>query len=259
MASVILFIGAVGIVAIFLFFAFRKQHPKTIPSMAGQRKILDKHVSFFKDLSDVEKTHFCNRVNDFLHEKTITGIKVDIDDMDRVFVAAAAIIPIFYFPDWKYRNINEILLYPTSFSRDFMLEGEGRNIAGMVGTGPMQNVMILSRTALREGFLSSGGTFNPAIHEFVHLIDKSDGATDGVPEVLLRHGYSLPWIRRIREEIRKIEQLKSDVNPYGAISDAEFFAVAAEYFFNQPAQMKDKNPGLYKMLQEIFGHEEKEN
>ncbi len=63
---------------------------------------------------------------------------------------------------------------------------------GMVGDGPMQQVMILSQHALREGFSNKTDKQNTAIHEFVHLIDKTDGATDGIPEVLLQNQYTLP-------------------------------------------------------------------
>ena len=45
---------------------------------------------------------------------------------------------------------------------------------------------------------------------------------------------------------------KSDINPYGATSKVEFFAVAAEYFFERPKLLKRKHPKLYKKLSIFF-------
>ena len=123
----------------------------------------------------------------------------------------------------------------------------------MVGNGYMNGQMILSRAALIKGFSNSGGKENTAIHEFVHLLDKSDGATDGIPENLLAHEYVMPWLKMIHQEIGKIEEGRSDINPYAATSEAEFFAVAAEYFFQKPDEFKHKHPELYAMLNQIFG------
>lgn len=112
--------------------------------------------------------------------------------------------------------------------------------------------MILSRHDLRNGFLNPADTSNTAIHEFVHLIDKSNGATDGLPEVLLQHRVALPWIHRMHTEIQKIASGNSDINPYGTTSEAEFLAVAAEYFFKQPRLMQEKHPELFGILEQMF-------
>jgi len=250
--AVFLFIVAVITVVIFLFFAFRKVRPEKVPDIPVQKTILQQYVRFYRQLDADRKSIFEDRVNRFLLKTRITGVKTEIDDMDRVFVAAAAIIPIFAFRDWEYRNIHEVLLYPDAFTRNFRIEGAGRDTLGMVGNGPMQNMMILSRKDLRDGFLFEGNDSNPAIHEFVHLIDKTDGATDGLPEILLHHSYALPWIHRMNEEIQKIHAGQSDINPYGASNEAEFLAVVAEYFFNQPEKMSQRHPELYNMLKSIF-------
>jgi Mlc titration factor MtfA (ptsG expression regulator) len=40
---------------------------------------------------------------------------------------------------------------------------------------------------------------------------------------------------------------------YGAINEAEFFAVATESFFEKPEQMNEHTPDLYKLLREFYG------
>ncbi len=163
-------------------------------------------------------------------------------------------IPIFSFPGWKYPNLHEVLVYPGHFDDTFSLE-EGnadRNILGMVGSGALHKMMVISQHALRDGFSNKTDQENTAIHEFVHLIDKTDGDIDGVPELLLDKQYARPWLKLMHEEIEAIRQNESDINPYGATNEAEFFAVAAEYFFERPVLFKQKNPELYALMERIF-------
>ncbi len=84
------------------------------------------------------------------------------------------------------------------------------------------------------------------------MLDKSDGATDGVPENMMAHEYTLPWVKMMHEEIERIEANKSDINPYAITNQAEFFAVVSEYFFEQPELLKDKHPELYLILSKTF-------
>ncbi|MNL83823.1 Protein MtfA [compost metagenome] len=56
----------------------------------------------------------------------------------------------------------------------------------------------------------------------------------------------------IHEEMHKIEQGKSDINPYAITNEAEFFAVVSEYFFEKPDQFKSKHPELYESLSTMF-------
>lgn len=175
-----------------------------------------------------------------------------VEEIDKVYVAASAVIPTFGFPDWEYININEVLLYPDSFNHDFEQQGTDRSILGMVGTGAYEDVMILSQHELRQGFLNKTGKGNTAIHEFVHLVDKTDGSTDGVPEFALQHNYVLPWLDLVHKKMKQILANRSDIDPYGAANQAEFFAVVAEYFFERPDLLKEKHPDLYEVLSSIF-------
>jgi len=216
------------------------------------KPILLQNISFYRELDDAGKLLFEQKVNSFLAGITIEGVGTVVDDTDRVMIASSAVIPIFGFKDWEYRNLTNVILYPDTFDGEFQFEGGSRNILGMVGSGYMNGQMILSRAALIKGFSKSAGKENTAIHEFVHLLDKSDGATDGVPENLLAHEYVLPWLKMIHQEIHKIEAGKSDINPYAVTNEAEFFAVVAEYFFQKPTELRHKHPELYEILSTIF-------
>jgi Mlc titration factor MtfA (ptsG expression regulator) len=251
MQVILLVISILILIAVFVPFLTKKK-PLLQPAFETERKILQQYVLFYQKLSVDEKKRFEDMLQKFLQKVRITGIKTVVEDMDRVFIAAAAIIPIFAFKDWQYSTIHEVLLYPDSFTNDYHIDGKGRNTLGMVGTGPLQYEMILSQKDVRNGFLNHTDKSNTAIHEFVHLVDKADGDTDGLPLALLPHRYSVPWLNRIHQEIKQIKSGNSDINPYATTNEAEFLAVAAEYFFEQPHLMQEKHPELFAMLMQIF-------
>lgn len=217
------------------------------------REILLQEVQFYHSLEAEEKTRFELKVQEFLLNCRITGIQTDVTLTDKLLVAASAVIPIFGFDSWKYTNIREVLLYPAMFNESYEFEGESeRRILGMVGNQSMEGIMILSKEALRLGFRNESDKQNTAIHEFVHLIDKTDGEIDGLPKVLMDKQYALPWINLMNQEIDRIYAGKSDINPYGGTNRAEFFSVISEYFFERPKLLEEKHPELYALLEKIF-------
>ncbi|MFD2285507.1 peptidase [Pedobacter petrophilus] len=245
----------IPIFLIVLYFILRKKKPAIEPLTDTDRKILDDYVGYYHNLDSTDKLKFEQKIAEFFSTVKIEGVGLDMTTLDELLIASSAVIPIFGFADWQYKNLGSVLLYPDTFNKDFQFEGDERNIAGMVGTGYMNGQMILSRAALRHGFSKSAGKENTAIHEFVHLLDKSDGATDGVPENLMGHEYTLPWVKMMHAEMEKIEDNKSDINPYAITNEAEFFAVVSEYFFEKPELLKDKHPDLYHALSRIFAQQ----
>ena len=214
--------------------------------------ILNQEVSFYNSLSQEEKKRFEYKVQEFLLNCRITGIETSVDTTDKILVASSAVIPIFEFNDWKYSNIHEVLLYPSMFNEEFDTKGSERAILGMVGSGYMEGKMILSQQALKHGFKNESDKKNTAIHEFVHLIDKTDGSIDGIPSLLLEKQYAIPWIDLINKKIEEIYEGESDINPYGGTNRAEFFSVVSEYFFERPKLLAHNHPDLYKLLESVF-------
>jgi len=214
--------------------------------------VLEEHVLFFKKLSSSDRKIFEEKVKQFLENVIITPVNTAITDTDKLLIGAGAIIPVFRFPSWEYLNLKEVLVYSDTFNMDFQSEGEGRDIAGLVGTGVYNGKMLLSLEALRSGFENTTDKRNTVIHEFVHLIDKTDGETDGIPELLLDKQYVLPWLDLMHKEMKSILEDKSDIDDYGLTNQAEFFAVAAEYFFERPDLLEEKHPQLFAMLQKMF-------
>lgn len=248
---------AFSILAAFIYWLFR---PKPLAPLADfpvkWRKQLERRVNYYQALSTEDRGRFEYRLQRFLQQVTVTGIGTEVTDYDRVLVAASGIIPTFGFEHWNhYPRLREVLLYKDTFRfGDFSTEGEDRRIAGMVGGGFLSGKLLLSRPALRQGF-ERAGRGNTGIHEFVHLLDMADGETNGVPAYFLEHSYLIPWVEMMRSAMAAIEREESDIDDYALTNKAEFFSVAAEYFFNRPHAFADKHPELFRLMEKIFSQD----
>ncbi|WP_025564298.1 zinc-dependent peptidase [Psychromonas sp. SP041] len=231
---------------------FSSKKPEPIPFLADWRLFLTENVNFYKVLSEADKKLFEQRIILFLNTTEIVGNGLEVTEEDGLLVAASAIIPVWKFPKWHYFNLQTVILLPSSFNYDIMTSQPDSYIEGMVGTGMMHGKMLLSRNALHYGFSNNKDKRNVGIHEFVHLIDMADGDCDGFPERLKEFSFSIPWLNLVREKISEIETKKSNINPYGATNNAEFFSVASEYFFERPKQLKHKHPKLYQALSDFY-------
>jgi Mlc titration factor MtfA (ptsG expression regulator) len=240
------------IIILIIVFVFQPKRKPLFVLPENYEELLNDYVRFYSRLDGEGKKLFVDKLHRFLSTVKITGANAEAEDLDLLLIGAAAVIPVYFIRDWEYVNLREVLLYPGHFNTEFEQYGHERTISGMVGTAHLQNVMILSKWELRQGFINSQSTHNTAIHEFVHLIDKMDGVLDGVPEILLERKYVQRWKQLLELTMEQIRNGNSDINPYGATSAVECFAVISEYFFEQPELCKANHPQLYEMLERIF-------
>ncbi|HEV7330397.1 MAG TPA: zinc-dependent peptidase [Flavisolibacter sp.] len=252
MITVLQILFVLSLITLLIILVFKQRRVATFAMPEGYQDILQDYVLFYAKLDDAGKRKFEDRLQRFLVSVKITGANAEVEDLDRILVGAAAAIPVYYIPDWEYVNLREVLLYPGNFNNDFEQYGHERTISGMVGTGALQNVMILSKWELRQGFIHADTDRNTAIHEFVHLVDKMDGTLDGVPEILLPRKEVPHWKELLEQTMLQVRQGVSDIDPYAATSPVECFAVIAEYFFSQPEKFAALHPELSQMLQLIF-------
>lgn len=241
------------LILLIILIAFRIGRPKLHSQLPeNYKELLTDYVKFYRNLDDAGKEAFEKRIEQFLSAVKITGVNAEVEDLDRILLASGAVIPVFAVSDWQYINLHEILVYPGAFNADFDQHGTDRSIAGMIGTGALQNVMVITKWQLRQGFINNNDNRNTAIHEFVHLVDKMDGTTDGVPEIILERKYTERWKQLMNATIVQMKAEGSDIDMYAATNTAEFFAVISEYFFEQPELLKLHHPEIADMLERIF-------
>lgn len=247
-----------------LYFFFRKKKDPAVPEIEPEdndfpdqwRVILEEKVEYYRSLTPDKKEHFEDDIVQFFNTVTIEGVKTEVDITDKLLVASSAVIPVFGFPEWQYHFLKYVILYPGSFDRNFKFDNKSEYITGMVGDGVMEGRVILSKSSLHLGFSNSRDKKNVGIHEFIHLLDKQDGAIDGIPTFLNENEYILPWLELIRKETAKIHTGENDdINPYGATDQVEFLTVTGEYFFEHPHLLEKNYPELYQLLSKAFNQD----
>ena len=213
--GILLIIALIGIGIFLVLKIFRNPGVDIKDFSSRWRGILLEEVAYYRKLSPKERTRFELSILEFFQKVRITGVETKITDEDRLFVACSAVIPLFGYPGTAFDNISEVLIYNSRFNRDYQTHGkEDRNILGMVGSGAMNRHMILSKPALRKGFTSNKSQ-NVGIHEFVHLLDKADGSTDGIPQFVLQKKEVEPWLDIVEEARRAI--ISGDSSPTKAL------------------------------------------
>ena len=100
---------------------------------------------------------------------------------------------------------------------------------------------------------------NVVYHEFAHKLDMQDGAADGTPPLETRQEVRR-WVEVCEKEFTELRARVARGKPtfldaYGATNEAEFFAVATEYFFDKPRQMERREEALYRLLADFYGQE----
>lgn len=226
---------------------------KELPPWQSQwSDFLTEKVAFYRVLNAEDKRLFEQRILLFLETTNVEAGQFEVSDNDCLLVASSAIIPVWGFPNWHYFNLKTVFLLPASFNQGFECGQPDSLITGMVGTGPMAGKMALSKPALYRGFENTRDKQNVGIHEFVHLVDMSDGECDGYPERLKEFTFSIPWFELVACKTEAIQRKKSNIRDYAASDRVEFLAVASEYFFERPKMLKDKHPQLFDSLTEFY-------
>ncbi|MFP4164166.1 MAG: zinc-dependent peptidase [Chitinispirillaceae bacterium] len=213
-------------------------------------KVLLKRVAFYAILSEEMKVRFRERVHRFILCKPIVGYQTTIDDEMKLLVASSAVMLTLAFERWNFNYLDGVMLVDNVSESDFS-HNEG-NVLGQLQTENFRSKMILSKSALVQGFRNMEDNCNVGIHEFAHALDHADGEIDGIPRMIMPESMIEEWTTLMGSKIKDIYNGKSEINEYGATSEAEFFAVISEYFFEKPYLMKQKHPQMYELLSKAF-------
>lgn len=243
-------------IALGLFLGYKKLMPSDKGYKDEQRRpfpklwreILTERVAFYNRLSSRDKTEFERKVHVFLLNVRICGMETEVTHVDKILIAAGAVIPIFRFSKWNYANLEEVQLYPDKFG----IPGSDKMANGLVGWGAMEGKMMLSRKAVHHGFYDNTDNQNVVIHEFIHILDKQDGKIDGILGTVMNELDIMPWLHVINLKMNEIDFGTTSIRNYGATNQAEFLAVVSEYFFENPEKLRNEHPDLYNALDSFY-------
>lgn len=232
---------------------------------------------FLAALDDQEGAQLLARSAWLLASKSINGAQgLDVTDAMRLSIAAQASLPILNLTPSLYEGWNEIIVYPAGFriprsrqDADGVVHEYIEDAAGEAWDG---GPVILS---WEDAQLSDGG-FNVVIHEFAHKLDMRSGPADGVPPLppgIARRDWETTLLAAYDDFCARVDAAEeaaerqgeqaldafgdefieeNGLDPYGAESPGEFFAVMSETFFEDPHTLRAAYPALYALMTRFY-------
>ena len=228
---------------------------------AAWRKIIDRNVPFVRYLSPADRKELEGDVMIFLSEKNFEGAGgLEMTDEIRVTIAAQACILLLHRVTDYYQGLYSIIVYPSVYiAPQKVQEGRGIILEGMqprLGESWTRGAVVLSWDDVLAGAADIHDGHNVVFHEFAHQLDAQDGSMDGAP-ILSDHSMYATWARVLGEEYKRLQQdtalgKVTLLDQYGATNPAEFFAVATEFFFEKPQQLRQQLAQLYEELRGFY-------
>lgn len=221
---------------------------------------MEKNVPLYNRLSSEDRKELLGHVQVFLAEKRFEGGGgFVVNDRVRVTIAAQACILILHRKTDYFPGLSSIIVYPSEYIAPLHSVDE----CGVVTEGTDQRsgesvrdgALVLSwEDVLAEGIDVHEG-YNVVLHEFAHQLDAEEGITADIP-----------WEQELEDcagdtiLVREYRRLRKDdargaatvLDPYGAESPEEFFAVATEAFFQTPLPLRKHHPELYGELARYY-------
>ncbi len=227
-----------------------------------QLQILRESVPYYRLLSDEHRERLAAMVHTFIREKEFVAHHgVEIDDEVRITIAGMACLLLVGIPHLGvYPNVREVIVRPQQFGDEVEAIGpDGRKytIRNMrIGEAWYRGPIVLAWNNVLRAVAAPCDGYNVVFHEFAHAIDGLTGTTNGSPPMETPE-QAADWSRVFSDAFDKFMEANrlgesTFLDPYGASSPAEFFAVVTEHFFEQPRQMLRRHRPLYEQLKRFY-------
>ena len=231
----------------------RWRHGKILqtPLSAARRELLREHVAAYRHFDEAQRQKFEDAVRILVAERTWEGCEgLELTDSMQYVIAGHASLMVMGVDGYFFDSVNVILVFPHVIERT-----RDGVTSSAVGEAWDTGGVIVSWSEVLQSHRAGDGR-NVVIHEFAHHLDGRDGEMGG----------SIPFSNRRDQQrwdevsAREFDQLVHEVergeptllDPYGATDPAEFFAVASECFFEQPAEMKRQHAELFDLLSRFY-------
>jgi Mlc titration factor MtfA (ptsG expression regulator) len=222
--------------------------------------ILERNLAHYRHLAPDEQRRLRDNVQVFVAEKNWEGCGgLVLTDEMKVTIAAHACLMTLGIEGEPFAGLLSILVYPRGYVVPEQRWYEGWSIGGETsrfGEAWYRGPVILSWAEVRRDARHPGEGRNLVWHEFAHQLDMLDRSTNGtppLPDPLQRRRWHEVMTAEYEQLIEDAEEGRATLlDTYGAESEAEFFAVATECFFDCPAELREGHPRLYDLLREYY-------
>jgi Mlc titration factor MtfA (ptsG expression regulator) len=226
---------------------------------ADGAELVAQHLAIWPLLDDDERQRLLDITDELLSRKRWEAARgFHLDDTVRVVIAAQAAVLVLGLSTEHYRKVSGIVVHPSTVHTSGVRPGPSLGtvsadrlaVLGLAqdGRGP---VVIAWDQALAGAHRLEHG-HNVVLHEFAHKLDMLDGTIDGTP--LLPRDLRADWVRVCSDVYQDLVAgvPRPPMRWYGATNPGEFFAVATEVFFEQPAELAAFEPELYDVLTRFY-------
>lgn len=224
------------------------------------RRAIRESVSAYDSLTEAERAKLEQDVRLLVAEKSWEGARgVRISAVMKAVIAAQAGLLVLNRSVDDFRRLHTILVYPSAYrakhkrvEAGIVVEGD----SGVLGESWPAGTVVLSWEDAREGGRFGSDGRNLVLHEFAHQLDMADHVVDGTPVLDDRKEYAR-WVEVMTTEFNALRKGLgrggTDIlDAYATTSEAEFFAVATEVFFERPAELMARHPALYGVLRDYY-------
>jgi MtfA peptidase len=225
------------------------------------RGFLSANFTHYDWLSPAEKSRLDGLTQILVAEKNWEGCNgLAMTEEIKVTIAAEAGLLALGLKEEFFESIISVLVYPSSYvARETVYRPGGVVLEGKshrLGEASSIGAIALSWPDVLEGGRVADDGFNVVFHEFAHALDLQGHGFDGAPLLENRAQYQT-WAEVMTAEYhRLISRTRRGANtlldPYGTVSEAEFFAVSTECFLEQPLPMEHEHPKLYELFRNFF-------
>jgi len=228
------------------------------------QSIIRANVPICQKLPTALRNRLHERILVFMTEKTFVGQGgFIVTEKVKLIVAAQACLLQLGRDGPLYPLLDTIHVFENAFDG---LHVEGDDVELDIDHGRVIGLTWLSGPIALSWNHSANGAYDPidghnvVFHEFAHQLDMESGFIDGVPVMENADSFAV-WCKVMEREHQRLKtsvalakdrgedpNVTSLINPYGAHSLEEFFAVTTETFFENPGPLQLAHPELYEQF-----------
>ena len=233
---------AIGVVYALLRDKKPLRHSRGKGMRPEHKAIMARYAIHYQRLDAAGKERMERIASAFLREKEWQGAGMPVKEEQKVMISACAAQLLMGFPDLVLQHFDRIIVYPDAYRSP----KSGRMHLGEVRPGP--GIIIISWEDFVHGYAHSRDAHNVGLHELAHALWFEDMNEDDEHHFLDRRLLA-DWNQLATQHVARIKRNEPHFfRDYAGTNQAEFFAVAVEYFFERPTEFKKSEPDLYAAL-----------
>lgn len=224
---------------------------------AEERAALDDWLPFARALPGTLRDRLERLTAIFVGEKEFVGCGgLTVTPEMKVAIGAQACLLVLGRDTHVYDRLRSVLVYPSQFvvpgewqDEHGVVTEEARTLAGE--SWDVSRVILSWEDVDSRG--APGEAYNVVIHEFAHYLDHESGGAPWIAGTAARRR----WFALLEAELERLRAqaasgARTFLDPYAAEDRGEFFAVASEAFFEEPAAFAAELPELYRAFTGLY-------